>query len=107
MLGRIAAVAASPILSSGRQTNRVFPGTALRERRELRLAARLACGTRELRESNNDDAEFACQRLQVSRDRGDLLHTVFFLPAASNELQIVDDDHIDLLVRARAAGLRS
>ena len=85
----------------------LLEAAALTEGRELRLAAGIPGGARQLRESDDDDAELPCQRFQIPRDGRDLLHAVLVVLAGADELDVVDDDHFDLLVRARAAGLRS
>src|SRR5437762_4265263 len=51
--------------------------------RELRLAAGIARGAGQLRESDHDDAELARERLQVPRDRRDLLHAVLVVLAGT------------------------
>jgi hypothetical protein len=50
-------------------------------------------GTRELRQGNDRDVEFAGQTLQATRDFGDfLLAAVRAAGAAGDELEVVDDD---------------
>src|SRR6266702_6195306 len=67
-------------------------GHALAKRRELRLVARVARGARELREGDDGDVELAGERLQVARDRRELLHAVLLVLAGAYELDVVDDD---------------
>src|SRR5207244_8819810 len=75
-----------------RKTDERVTGHALSKRRELRLVAAVAGGARELREGDDVDVGLAGQRLQVARDRRELLHAVLLVLAGADELEVVDDD---------------
>src|SRR5207247_7141521 len=84
----------------------LLQATALTKSRELRFSAGIARRARQLRETDDDDAELARERLEVARDGRDLLHPVLVVIAGADELDVVHDDHLDLLVADRPARLR-
>src|SRR5438105_15128254 len=93
--------------SIGKADDRVA-GHAFAKRREFRFVAAVARGARELRESDDRHIELAGERLQVARDRGELLDAVLLVLPGANELEIVDDDDPEPAGRLgdRAACLR-
>src|SRR5437868_3049995 len=61
----------------------------------------------QLRNCYHRDAKFASKTLQCARDRGDLLDTVVFTPGtAMHELQVVDQDHVDVVAHLCLASLQ-
>ena len=66
-------------------------------------------GARELRERDDRHVELARERLQGTRDLGDLLLAVVavLVRPALHELQVVDDDEVEAVLRLEAARLRA
>src|ERR1700681_4137937 len=67
--------------------------------------ALLRCAA-QLRDRDHRDAQLTCQSLERTRDRRDLLDTVV-IPARStmHQLQVVDEDHVDVVAHLGLPGL--
>ncbi len=74
-----------------------FEGTGFAKVGQHRLGASGLDLPRQLRERDHRDLELAGDRLQGAGDLRDLLHAVVLVAfGALNELQVVDDDHVEL-----------